>query len=277
LQLSLGAVENFELEEVPSKYAVPELKVFFSESLADFYKPIIFEGNEPLDKGDQNKKNNNNVSKMPDGIYYRMVYSSQKNEFCIQYYVYWLSQHCTDFIGISNHKYDYEPILIFVVPPEPFPTKIVNSGHSKYLGLNHCRFHKIEARSSEYLIRDDVEEPVNFTTSPSPFYPFGGKSGLIGTNCVKKYPISGAIYLENYNCMFGIDTCFHAFSGAEPVLKGQRLNIPLKRLDDLTLEKWFWHHYKEPEEEPFGHDVSNPFEFPFIKYVDPKAYLEDMG
>jgi hypothetical protein len=70
-----------------------------------------------------------------------------------------------------------------------------------------------------------------------------------------------------------MNTCFHAFSGAEDQLRGERLNIKLKRLDDTTLEEWFLNHHKSPDEEPFGHDVSNPFEFPFIKYTDPKPFL----
>jgi len=48
----------------------------------------------------------------------------------------------------------------------------------------------------------------------------------------------------------------------------------LKRLDDSILEGWFWNHHKSLEEESFGHDVSNPFGWPYIKYANPKPYLK---
>jgi hypothetical protein len=61
-----------------------------------------------------------------------------------------------------------------------------------------------------------------------------------------------------------MNTCLHAFSGAEDELRGERLNITLKRLDDITLENWLMNHHKSADEEPFGHDVSNQLEFPHI-------------
>ena len=61
--------------------------------------------------------------------------------------------------------------------------------------------------------------------------------------------------------MDGITTCFHAFSGTEDILKGERLHIGLRKLDDRTLLDWYENHRNESNEEPFGHDVSDPFEF----------------
>ena len=271
LKLPVGHIDNFDLEEASSEYLLPQLKAYFSEEMASFYQPVIYKGNQFFDtEGDDDRS-----ATYPQGIYYRMVYNPSKDAYCIQYYVYWLKQNCSGFIGISNHVFDYEPIFVFVKPPNPIPFGIVNSGQSKASGLKefHCRFHKTEVRMSEYFERDIEESPTPFKTSPSPFYPFGGESGLTGKNCVKKYPLPGSIYFENYKPLFGIDSCFHAFSGAEGALKGERLNVTLQRLDDKVLKEWFWDHHKEPDEEPFGHDVSNPFEFPFIKYIDPKPLL----
>ena len=87
-------------------------------------------------------------------------------------------QNCTKFIGISNHKYDYEPIFVFIKPPNPIPYGIVNSGQSRARAFGDCRFHKTEVRIREYPERDRIEEPFSFTTSRSPFYPFGGESGI---------------------------------------------------------------------------------------------------
>jgi hypothetical protein len=70
-----------------------------------------------------------------------------------------------------------------------------------------------------------------------------------------------------------MNTCFDAFSGAQDELRGERLRVKLKRFEDTTLEESFLNHHKSADEEPFDPDVSNPFEFPFIKYVDPKPFL----
>jgi len=47
---------------------------------------------------------------------------------------------------MSNHKYDYEPIFVFIKPPNPIPYVIVNAGQSGTKGLSECRFHKTEVR-----------------------------------------------------------------------------------------------------------------------------------
>lgn len=269
LQLSLGSIERYDLEEYNSKYATLELKVFFSDSLARRYQPIIYEGNVPANSDDKNSTN-------AEGAYYRIVYNPNSNEICIQYFVYWLMQDCTGFVGISNHKYDYEPIYIFIRPSNLQPVGIVNSGASSNpVTVLECRFHKTEIRRQEYIARDEIEESCVFTTSPSPFYPFGGSTGQKAMNCIKRYPIAGTIYFENCTPLFGIYACYHVFSGAQDVLKGNRLDIPLRQLDDKVLEEWYWKHHNSPDEEPFGHDVSNPFEFPFIKYFDPKPFLRE--
>jgi hypothetical protein len=52
--------------------------------------------------------------------------------------------------------------------------------------------------------------------------------------------------------------------------------VQLKRLSDDVLNEWYKHHHSKPNEEPFGHDVSNPFEFPDIKYFDPKPHYATM-
>jgi hypothetical protein len=91
-------------------------------------------------------------------------------------------QNCIWFIGISNHKYDYEPILFFVKPPDPILYGIVNAGQSKARVFGDCRFHKTEVRMRDYLERDRIEESYSFTTSPAPFYPFGVDSEIAGQN-----------------------------------------------------------------------------------------------
>lgn len=266
MKVTFGTPREFSLEESKSQYLLPTLKVFFSDSLAEVYKPIIYSGDQSYD--------HENISVQPEGMYYRIIFNPSLDEYCIQYYVYWLDQDCTSIIGISNHKYDYEPIYVYVKPSEVLPVGIINSGESKVLGLNQCRLHKTEIRRKEYSTRDDVESPCSFKTSPGPYYPFGGSSGIEGRNCSKKYPIAGSIYFSDCRPLFGIASCFHPFSGAENLLKGEQISVSLKRLDEDTLSNWYNEHRKSGDEEPFGHDVSNPFEFPFIKYVDVKPFFD---
>ena len=73
--------------------------------------------------------------------------------------------------------------------------------------------------------------------------------------------------------MFGITSCSHVFSGAEKDLRGKIMSIPLKRLDDQILHEWYFEHYNDEKDEPFGHDISDTFAFPYIKYCDPKPIL----
>jgi hypothetical protein len=169
LQLTVGSAENFGLDEVKSKFVLPRLKTFFSEKIAPLYQPIIYRGDQIFDDEDDNAP-----ATYPEGIYYRIIYDPSEGVYCIQYYGYWLIQNCTRFIGISNHKYDYEPIFVFVKPPSPIPYGIVNAGQSRARAFGDCRFHKTEVRMRDYSERDRIEESCSFTTSPSPFYPFGG-------------------------------------------------------------------------------------------------------
>jgi hypothetical protein len=275
-QLTIGFSENFELDEVKSPYVLPRLQTFFSDKMASVYQPIIYRSDQFFDDdegGSGDHDYHDAPATYPEGIYYRIVYDPTEATYCIQYYLYWLVQNCTGFLGIAGHKYDSEPIYVFIKPPNPGPYGIVNAGQSKARGFSDCRFHKTEVRMRDYPRRDPIEESCSFTTSAHPFYPFGGDSGAVGQNCVKKYPLAGSIYFEDYKPLFGMNTCFHSFSGAESELKGERMKMTLKRLDDTTLTEWFFEHHKSADEEPFGHDVSNPFEFPHVKYVDPKPFL----
>ena len=258
MEITLQTPDNFQLEKYESRFKVPTVESYLCDTMAEMFKPIIYGGDysEPE----------------PEGIYYRMLYRPDLKTMCLQYYVYWLDQNCLGLLPVADHRYDYEPIFIYLKPPNPFPIGIVNAGYSKGLGLS-CRFHKTEIRMKDFVERDFSEYEAKYKTSPEPFYPFGNSDGLDGSTCVKKYPIAGSIYLSDLHPMFGITSCSHVFSGAEKELRGRVLSIPLRRLDDKVLHEWYFEHHKDPREEPFGHDVSDAFDFPFIKYCDPKPFL----
>jgi hypothetical protein len=103
LQLTIGYLDNFNIEEEESQYLLPDLKAVLSDEMALFYEPIIYTGDHIFHDDGNSDRN----ATYPEGIYYRIVYDPPQQAYCIQYYVYWLMQNCTGFLGISNHKYDY--------------------------------------------------------------------------------------------------------------------------------------------------------------------------
>jgi hypothetical protein len=69
-------------------------------------------------------------------------------------------------------------------------------------------------------------------------------------------------------------SCFNASSSAEKDLFDPILPVPLKSLTDDVLNEWYPKHNNKFNEEPFGHDVSNPFDFPYIKDLNPRPCLQ---
>ena len=69
--------------------------------------------------------------------------------------------------------------------------------------------------------------------------------------------------------LFGIRACSNVFSGAEEHLVGEIFNPALKELTDTVLEEWYYNHYIDEDDMPFGHDIANPFSYPYIKYYHP--------
>lgn len=218
----MGNSLKFDLELAESRFSLPELEVYFSDKMAKLYQPIIYGSKYSFPP--------------PEGMYYRILYNNSIQEYCLQYYVYWLDQNCMGIMPIADHKYDYEPILIFLKPPNLFPVGVVNAGYSKYLGLS-CRFHKTEIRRIEYIERDEHEINFQYSTSRSPYYPFGGPEGKSSKTCVKKYPLPGSIYFEETKPIFALVACSHVFSGAEASLNGDRLKVTLKPLTDRIVEE----------------------------------------
>jgi hypothetical protein len=62
--------------------------------------------------------------------------------------------------------------------------------------------------------------------------------------------------------------CYHAFAGVKIALTPEQkaeLKPELVRLDQKLLDKWYYLNSKNR----YGHDVSNPFSEPYIKYYPP--------
>jgi hypothetical protein len=172
-QLCLGSLKSdywfgsFRLDEKRSTYVRRNYKVFFSNRFARKYEPIIYSG--VCMSGD------------PEALYYRIV-NNDKQEFCIQYFYYWMSQHC----GLASHTYDYEPIFVYLNKDNPDAYLIVNGGFAQ----PDCNFHKNEVRPSTGT-RDLTVHHKTVNLSPYPQYPFGGEGSVKYSACIKTYPLSG--------------------------------------------------------------------------------------
>jgi hypothetical protein len=55
-------------------------------------------------------------------------------------------------------------------------------------------------------------------------------------------------------------------------LQGEIFDPPIKRLTNRVLRKWYFNHYNHEDGMPFGHDISDPFTYPYIKYHSPRPF-----
>jgi hypothetical protein len=189
---------------------------------------------------------------------------------CIQYFFFWRYQHCY----MISHRYDYEPIFIFLKDKEAKPFLIVNAG----LGGANCRFHKNEIRPKKGK-RDWLDIHFKVNLSPKEYYPFGKNGNVTYKGCSKKYPLNTSkdLQFNGLRPLFGIRACSNVFSGARYDLEGDTFNPPLKRLTDRILTQWYFKHYYHEDDMPFGHDVADPFTYPYIKYHSAKSDLQQQG
>ena len=234
-----------------SIFALPKYKISFDEKLAKQYSPILYAN--ACNSGD------------PTALYYRIVFKESTQEICIQYFFYWLEQKCDP----TSHKYDYEPIFIYLKKDESDINLIVNGG----LGGLGCKLHKNEIRPKTGQ-KDIIEQHFVEKLSPSPYYPFG-KTGLVEFDgCYKRYPLNGNdLQFDGNHPMFGIIACSNVFSGSKDALLGKKFSAPLRKLTDRILKTWYFKHYSTDYDMPFGHDVADPFSFPYIKYKSAKESL----
>ena len=71
MQVNLGNLHTFQMENYESRFKVPTVKSHFCDDLAKLYKPIIYGGDYSAPE--------------PEGIYYRILYKNNLNIYCIQY------------------------------------------------------------------------------------------------------------------------------------------------------------------------------------------------
>jgi hypothetical protein len=245
-----------------TNYVIPGLAIDFDLELANKYKPIVY--------------SHMCASGTPKAIYYRIVIQKDLqniNKKCIQYFFYWDRQDCI----FSTHNYDYEPIFIYINDKNNdnlLPYLVVNDGFAD----PECGFHKIEIRPSTGE-RSQVETFYSKKMSPAPYYPFGKDGNIECKGCSKNYPLSNKSDLKfrELHPVFGIRACSNVFSGNEHDLKGGIYDPPLINLDDIVLNDWYFNHFTQEDDMPFGHDIANPFSYPYIKYRCAREELSKSG
>ena len=234
-----------------TKFVFHDYEVSYSREFANRYKPIIY--------------SNKCESGPPEAAYYRIVTNEETKDLCIQYFYYWEHQNCLDFM--ASHRYDYEPLFIYIRKNDSFPSRIVNAGKGTEA---RCPFHKNEIRPRTG-VRQTIGSFFDVTLSPQDCFPWGKDGTVRYRGCSQEYPLAGNkdLQFEDMHPRFGIRACSNVFSGAEEHLVGEKFNPDLKELTDTVLEEWYYNHYIDDDDMPFGHDIANPFSYPYIKYFHP--------
>ncbi|HKG30476.1 MAG TPA: hypothetical protein VKA91_04335 [Nitrososphaeraceae archaeon] len=168
---------------------------------------------------------------------------------------------------MASQGYDYEPIFIYLKSDNSNHYLIVNGG----FGTPGCHFHKNELCPRKGKRDSDILH-VTTNLSPYPFYPFGRDGNVEYHACVSIYPLDigkDLQFEEEFRPLFGIRACSNIFSGAQGDLHGHRFKPPLKRPTDRVLDEWYFHHFENADDMPFGHDIADPFTSPHIKFYKP--------
>jgi hypothetical protein len=163
-----------------------------------------------------------------------------------------------------THPYDFEPILVFVRNSEII--KAVISGRGDIDSEPHRN--DIFAKQNYYSKGESIfylEKTLLVKGKPMPLIP-------LPRVIFKEFEDSKLKYNEannkdlNHHPKFAIITCYHAFTAEkeyydEIVFKEKdAMSFSLEKLSDDLLDDWY-------EQKGFGHDVSDPFSFPYIRFV----------
>jgi len=242
--------KDYELEFEPeNSYIRDDLRVAYSDDLAFNFMPILL---DPQEFG---------INPFPpDFLAYRLILDLKEQKLCILYEVYWRRQECSWQGMYKTHDHDYEQIQVHFNLQTGKRQKVVissvgpvaNAGHGVEIFSN---ISKAECRTMEYK------------TSSKKYFPWGGTHGEENKTQVREIPINKLLF-EQKRPFVIILNCYHAFVGMKKQIskeKQNKLDIKLERLDRTLLDKWYYGHSTNK----FGHDISKPFEEPYVMYYPP--------
>lgn len=247
--------KKYELEyDYEDPFITPGLAVAYSSELAEDFKPILL---DPRGHG--------STPYPPDFVAYRLVVDPKAQKLCALYEVYWRRQDCTWRELNKDHDHDYEQIQIHFNMVTGEKEKVIVSS----VGPVECAGHGIEVYS--HIARAEVRN-VEYTTSPKGPFPWGGDGGKNNITQVREIPI-GQLLFDHGRPAIIVLNCYHAFVGVKQKIRYQErneLNPRVERLDRGLMERWYYRHVKNR----FGHDVSKPFDEPYILYYPPPEDLK---
>jgi hypothetical protein len=250
--LSIVEIEGkrYALEYDPrDAFVAPGLRAAFCDEIARDFMPVIF---DPWGHGARPHP--------PESIAYRLVVDPENQRLCILYEVYWIRQDCTWMELNKDHDHDYEQIQVHFDLESGCMARVVVSS----VGPVSCAGHGVEVYSDTLK---PMAEMVEYTTSPKGAFPWGGDRGQDSVTQVREMPIEQLVFDDNRPVAFVLN-CYHAFAGYKGRYlqrEGGELNPRLVRLDRELLNKWYYRHAKNR----FGHDISKPFDEPYIMYYPP--------
>jgi hypothetical protein len=250
-------IEGIEYElEVYEKdpFVTSNLEVAYSETLAEHFMPILF---DPRDHGSKPYP--------PDFVAYRLILDPGGQRMCVLYEVYWRKQDCTWKELNKDHDHDYEQIQVHFNLMTGEKERVIVSSVGPLENGGHGV--EVYSHTSRAAVRT-----VAYTTSSKPLFPWGGNSGERNATQVIEIPI-GALFFEEGRTAVVVLNCYHAFTGLKRELsleERKELTPTLARLDRKLLYKWYYRHAQNR----FGHDISKPFDEPYVMYYPPP---EDWG
>lgn len=250
LALVLIEGKDYALEfEEDDTFVADGLSVAYCEELARDYLPIIY---DPRGYGSNPKP--------PELIAYRLVVDKNRQRLCVIYEVYWKRQDCSWQELNKDHDHDYEQLQVhfdlqagvrdLVVVSSTGP--IENGGHGVEV------YSKVSSASFRTVV---------YMTANDGTFPWGGKMGQNNATQVREIPIEQLLF-EAQRPPIVVLNCYHVFAGLKRWLSKEEkivLSPKLERLDRKLLEKWYYLYAANR----FGHDVSNPFDEPYLKYFPP--------
>jgi len=242
--------KEYQLEhDLRDPFVAPGLAVAYCPQLAEDFLPIVL---DPRGHGSRPYP--------PELIAHRTVVDVRGKKLCIIYEVYWRRQDCTWRELNKDHDHDYEQLQVHFNTETGAKERVIVSS----VGPVEHAGHGIEVYS--HVATPEVRD-VEYTTSPKGPFPWGGDHGMKYVIQIRVMPI-GRLVLERGRPAVLVLNCYHAFAGLKrmlPAKERNELRPKLGRLDQRLLEKWYYRHAKNK----FGHDVSKPFDEPYVIYYPP--------
>ncbi len=246
--------KTYEVEfDAEDPFCAEGLRVAFCDQLAADFTPIIFD-----------HKTHGSKPYPPDFVAYRLTIDPEKQKLCALFEVYWRKQDCSWRELNKDHDHDYEQVQVHFDLGSGEIEKVVVSS----VGPVENAGHGVEVYSP---LSASTVRTVEYTTSNKNFFPWGGKSGQKNITQIREIPLDRLLF-EGTRPAVLVLNCYHVFSGLKRQLhpeERKELQPTLKRMNRQLLDEWYYRHNKNR----FGHDISKPFEEPYIMYYPPPEDL----